>query len=192
MDPQITDDDLRRFWAKVEKRADSECWLWTGKGRVGWGYGALRVGQDKSATTAQRASWRIHRGGIAKGMCVLHICDVPLCVNPRHLRLGTRAENQADMLHKGRNVNGSKMRTAKLDEFKVLDIRRRYAAGEHPAHLAREYNIDLRGCWFVIQRKTWKWVCLPGEKSLAALDIHQPKVKSGHPKHRRVYEKKKE
>ena len=37
------------------------------------------------------------------GMCVLHRCDVPGCVNPDHLFVGTFKDNTQDMIRKGRN-----------------------------------------------------------------------------------------
>ena len=71
------------------------CWLWKGKPGSG-GYGSWKHGQ------AHRASWEFYRGPIPAGLQVCHRCDVPLCVNPDHLFIGTQSDNIQDMYAKGR------------------------------------------------------------------------------------------
>lgn len=83
------------------------CWLWTGaKNRMG--YGVFQIGRRGEGTVlASRYAWEFFCGDIPDGLCVLHRCDTPACVNHRHLFLGTRADNNRDMVAKGRwkNVN---------------------------------------------------------------------------------------
>ena len=108
-----------RFWSKVEKTAD--CWLWTAG--VTSGYGQIHL--KRVLHLAHRLSWQIHFGEIPKGMCVLHKCDNKICVNPEHLWLGTKADNNADMLNKGRraDVKGEANPAHKLTVSDVINIR---------------------------------------------------------------------
>lgn len=88
-----------KFISKIKKDEDG-CWLWTGAKNQD-GYGWFNIGRP--SVGAHRVSWRLFRGEIPDGMCVLHKCDRPPCVNPSHLWLGTQTENIADRTRKGRS-----------------------------------------------------------------------------------------
>ena len=91
-----------RFWSKVEKRGDDECWGWNAQKR--WdGYGRFVL--KRKPMWAHRVSYELHHGPIPKGMHVLHSCDTPACTNPKHLRIGTHKENMEEMQRKGRQTN---------------------------------------------------------------------------------------
>lgn len=91
------------FFKKVSKpRLKNNCWIWIGaKDKDGYG----RFGSYKIWGNAHKASYIFHKGIIPKGMCVLHTCDNPSCVNPKHLWLGTNKDNMQDKIKKGRFKN---------------------------------------------------------------------------------------
>ena len=63
------------------------------------------------------------------GLDTCHSCDNPPCCNPRHLRFGTRLENVADRIKRGRVRAGSAHPFAKLTEAAAVEIRVRRANG---------------------------------------------------------------
>ena len=77
-------------------------------------------------TTAARVSWKLYRGKIPFGLDVLHRCDMPMCVNPDHLFVGTAKDNIEDMIRKGRanrsRINGEDHHFAKLTDKDFMEI----------------------------------------------------------------------
>ncbi len=121
------------FWDRVNKT--DTCWLWDGSIRTTSGYGiAYHKGRSKAV---HRWVWRSLHGEIPVGMFVCHKCDVPLCVNPEHLFLGTHANNMQDRAKKNRD-NQKK----KLSDMDVLTVRRLLAEGHSAGSISRLYGVS--------------------------------------------------
>lgn len=92
-----------RFWAKVDQRGRNECWPWLATAN-NKGYGLIQKQVDgrNGKRLAHRISYELRFGPIDPDICVLHRCDNPICVNPSHLFLGSKRDNIADMIAKGR------------------------------------------------------------------------------------------
>ena len=101
--------ESERFMSKVHK-AENGCWLWTAY-RMKNGYGFFRTPVKNEL--AHRAAYRLFVGVLDK-RDVMHDCDTPACVNPKHLSLGTRKENMQDAKKKLRMRTGETHGRAKL------------------------------------------------------------------------------
>ena len=146
-----------RVWAKVDHSAGPDaCWPWTAT-RIDKGYGRIKVAGWY--VLAHRVVWELTHGLIPPGLQVLHKCDNPPCCNPAHLFLGTNADNNADMVAKGRaryvSRRGERNGRAKLTADQVLEIRRRSAAGDPAGALARLFGIAPSTVSNILARRIW-------------------------------------
>lgn len=158
---------LAERFASHTTQAASGCVLWTAcKNRKGYGY----IGVGGKLRIASRVAWELSNGAIPGEMCVLHHCDNPSCVNPAHLFLGTKADNGADMVAKGRQARGDRHGSrlhpesrqrgsghvrAKLTEADVLEI----LADKRPRRIvAKEYGVSDHSIHLIRHRKTWRHV----------------------------------
>lgn len=146
-----------RFWEKVDQSAGPDnCWPWTaGRGRYGhFKFRGHQVG-------AHRFSYLMVRGPIPDGLLVCHTCDNPICVNPRHLFLGTPLDNMLDKVaksresHKGprKQIEGTRNGMAKLTPEQVRSIRGR---ADSRKIIAAEFGVSLSLVSAIRNNKIWK------------------------------------
>lgn len=161
MDPKRT---AKRFWSRVNKNGPvpehrpelGPCWVWTG--RLSWkGYGYFVV--SGKTHNASRVAWLVAHGSWPNS-CALHRCDRASCVRPDHLFEGTVADNNHDMVTKGRSrkARGSAAGRAKLTEEQVRSIRLRFDDGECRRALAREFGIGDTTVRAILDGRTWRHV----------------------------------
>lgn len=138
---------ISAFWSNVDKSPDEDaCWLWTGFRDVG-GYGRVSKWREANEQMAHRISYLIAHGEIPKGLHVLHQCDNPSCVNPRHLFLGTNTDNMRDRDEKGRVASGERNGRAKLSDEDVFEILRLTAEGVRQKEIAKRFSVGRDYIW---------------------------------------------
>lgn len=166
--PKLTrEEKVGRFFLRVVRNRDDQCWEWLGKTDKD-GYGIFGGGsQLEEETRIHRISFLIHYGAIPAGIYVLHTCDNPPCSNPRHLFLGTAADNLRDCISKGRQVIavGSGQGGAKLHETVISEIRKRWRnrlsdsrRHNHPdsqTAIARDYGVDQAQISRIVNGSAW-------------------------------------
>lgn len=105
-----------RFLEKIDKQPNG-CWLWTGAiGKDGYGI----VKAECVTMSAHRLSFILFKQEPGD-LQVLHRCDVPNCVNPEHLFLGTQQQNLEDAIAKGRRA-AHKLTDEQVREIRKLDF----------------------------------------------------------------------
>jgi len=137
---------FERFWANI--KAQGECWIWTASVDKD-GYGKFYA--DKKYIRAHRWSYQHYNGPIPENMQILHTCDTPGCVNPKHLFAGTSDDNNKDASAKGRSRCGqhyqveSQISASNLSEFQKSEIKRKFKEdGLHISTIASEYKVYQR------------------------------------------------
>lgn len=149
-----------RFSSKVRKTRS--CWIWTSTTNKA-GYGIFYLGR-KHRIRAHRWAYQNKYGPIPLGKFVCHTCDNRLCVNVKHLFLGTVLENTRDMVRKGRHASvkstdyltrGSRQWASKLKEEDIPVIRRLISERVPQTHIAKQYGVSVNAILMIKQNKTW-------------------------------------
>jgi hypothetical protein len=139
-----------RFWHNVNKTAD--CWEWTGKlDSHGYGY----IMREGKMSLAHRIAWLFGHGCVPpRTVCVLHHCDNRKCVNPAHLFLGSRGDNNKDRARKGRSnpIRGKAHRWARITEEQARAIKNAFGTC---AEISRVYGVSANHVHSI--RKGLRW-----------------------------------
>lgn len=194
--PELTPKEINRFWSKVHRGADNECWPWLDSPVIG-GYGRLKVrGQS---VRSNRLAYFIQHGIDPLELPVLHSCDNPPCCNGKHLRADTYQSNTRESVTKGRantargerhgsrtqpesRTRGERSGNAKLTADTVLEIRRLYAnGGKSQQVIADMFNISRENVGLIVRNK--RWAHLPSDVEHARVASQTNRARAGelHP-----------
>ena len=150
----------------MTKRGEIEMWVRDlvanpPEGCVDWpfsmssnGYGSVR--RDGVTTAAHR-----HVLELAKTISPLkrdaaHTCHNRRCVNPKHLRWATRAENLADRGADGTAQRGAQGPSCVLAEDDVLKIREASKVRGVMPRLAEQYGVAYSTIYAIHRRRSWQ------------------------------------
>lgn len=115
--------DLHGGCIPIKYKVDKDgCWICVNHQLDKDGY--PRFVRDKKKVTMSRYVFELYKEQIDKGNIILHSCDNPSCINPKHLSQGTHKENSEDRNRKKRQAYGIKNGNVKLTEDKVLEIKK--------------------------------------------------------------------
>jgi len=148
---------LERLYKNVVRLPESGCHIWTGHSI--YGYGQTSYLGKKIGT--HRLSYLLTKGEIPNGMFVCHSCDVPSCINPDHLFIGSPKQNVIDKVAKNRQSRvggpkGEKHADAKLTANDVLYIRSSKESGKD---MAKKFGVNKSTISKIKLNLTWRTVC---------------------------------
>lgn len=117
---EITEQLKKRFWSKVDKKLEHECWPWLASIRSG--YGAFRVAGR--VYSGHRVSYVLTHGEPEPGLIIGHKCDNRVCCNPAHLEAISVVKNNRDAVLRGEacRPRGEQVHNAILTEDIVRQI----------------------------------------------------------------------
>ena len=133
-----------RLWARDEHG----CHVWTGA--VGSNGGGV-FSVDGRQMGAARASWLITHLTLPDGGVVFTTCGNPLCVNPAHLRVGTRQDVYEQKLQ-GRAIVQPTMEDARHIRFLREQNPKEYTL----RRLVEEFGFSMPTISNIIAGRTWK------------------------------------
>lgn len=155
-------DDPRLPRLLQDVRVEGDCWIWTGTSD-GRGYGQLTT--HNRHYSAHRLSCEIAKGPIPSGLVVMHACDVPPCICPDHLFVGTQSDNIRDMFNKGRfhreYAKGEDVPGHVLTTLQVLETKQLLAVGLPERKIAARFEVGRNAIRYIKRGETWRHVILP-------------------------------
>lgn len=155
----MNDETLKQRLLARRVIADNGCWIWPGaKNNKGY----AQINYHCKRKLVHILSHSLFKSD-PNGLCVLHQCDTPLCWNPDHLFLGTHLQNMHDMWAKGRARPrkfevGVGHPLAKLNDEKVVKIRKQIARGINAKEIAATFGVSDSAIKSIRSGKTWKHV----------------------------------
>lgn len=125
------------------------CWIWQ-RNKLHAGHGQAKYkGYPVKAHRLSYAAFVEDPGALV----VCHRCDVPACVNPAHLFVGTKGDNNRDAYKKGRYELRAH---AKLTHKKADMVRLLWRLGWKQTDIAEVFGTKRHVIWAAVNGKSWR------------------------------------
>ncbi len=139
-----------KFWNRVNIKDNiEECWNWQTFLSID-GYGYFRY-YDRTMGS-HRLAYILSKGEIPENKIVMHLCNNPMCCNPKHLKLGNNRENLEYALKCG------KISRTKLNEIDIKNIHELYKNGKKQWEIAELYKIDQGNLSRILNGERWNYI----------------------------------
>lgn len=138
------------------KKTGENCFEWTGSVARN-GYGQIRR-NGKLITVTRLIMHLVHGFNLKSKKFILHHCDNPRCVNPKHLYVGNAKDNMKDKVLRNRQKKGDAIPNSVLDDNKVRRIRELHAEGLSHRAIAKLLKVSHYPIGQVLRNETWKHV----------------------------------
>ena len=136
---------------RMPGKLSTDCWIWQ-KAKSENGYGVFGY-QDRSTEYAHRRIYELDVDSNIDGFFICHYCDTPACCNPEHLFKATCADNNMDMINKGRD---RKDRHLSIEEVKI--IKWRLSNGETALDISKDFHVHPRHIRDIKEGRTYNEV----------------------------------
>jgi hypothetical protein len=141
------------FLHQALKSQTDECILWP-FGKRKDRYGKIKL--KKKTMNSHRYVCISAHGSPSAGLDARHLCGVKLCVNPRHLKWGTRSENMLDMYAHNTMFCGEKSSRSKVSTQVVSEILKSTELSYKK--LAEKYGLSESQVGRIKRREQWRFL----------------------------------
>ena len=151
---KLSENDIKRILSKVNTDIlnKQNCWIWTGtiQDKIKKGHQHGCIWYNKKYVQVHRIMYHNYIEDVpyyqSNGIIVLHNCDNDgKCINPWHLRLGSKKENTHDAL-KMNTLNlfkpDEKNPMSKLSNLQINEIKSLKDSGISQKEIASKYDIS--------------------------------------------------
>ena len=144
-----------RLYNGADTSNELGCWIFAG-GKDKDGYGWFSIPMAGIVKAHRASAWL--DGQDIEGLIVMHSCDNPPCVNPRHIFAATHLQNEVNKDLKARRPTGEKANAAKLTEEQVLEILALLNAGEDRVAIALKFDVSTSLIYAIKNGRVWSYI----------------------------------